>query len=197
MKKKAVFIGLGNALVQQHQMGEQRLLVRSAARAFPLLHQAGYELVVIAHEPDVALGIASEEQVRARGLRLRSAIERLDGGLIGFYYCPHDPQGNISEYAVDCTCRRPQPGLIIRAASDLEIDLAQSWVIGDLLDDVEAARRAGCRAVLVDTGSETEWRVSRYRVPNYLTGDLAKAARLILASDRRAIQSVQRQRQTW
>ncbi len=184
--RKAVFISLGGALVDVgERIGKPPALVRSASRAIPLLRGAGFGLIVVAHEPDVAFGLTSEEDVDEKGRRLGAALERLDGKLGAFYYCPHHPQASISEYAVDCMCRRPQPGLIIRAASDLGIDLAASWVVGDLLDEIEAGHRAGCRAVLVDTGSETDWRVTRYRVPNYLTGDLAKAARLIIASERK------------
>jgi D-glycero-D-manno-heptose 1,7-bisphosphate phosphatase len=186
MSGKAVFIGLGSALVEQkpRDKGEPSL-VRYAARAIPLLRDAGFDLVIVAHEPAVALGALSEEDLVSRGRHLEQAIGRLDATLRGFYYCPHHPLGSVPQYAVDCLCRRPQPGLIVHAASELGIDLSVSWVIGDLLDDVEAGRRAGCRAVLVDTGSETEWRVTRYRVPHYLTGDLAKAARLIVATERK------------
>jgi histidinol-phosphate phosphatase family protein len=187
MSGKAVFLGLGKALVEgTSHAREGPPLVRPATRAIPLLCNAGFELVVVAHEPRAALGTLSEEDISRQGRRLEKAIARLDATLSGFYYCPHHPSGSIPKYAVDCVCRRPQPGLIIHAASDLGIDLSASWVVGDLLDDVEAGRRAGCRTVLVDTGSETEWRVSRYRVPHYLTGDLAKAARLILAAERKS-----------
>jgi histidinol-phosphate phosphatase family protein len=184
---RAIFLGLGRALIEgTRRAGEDLRLVRSAPRAIPMLRDAGFDIVVVAHEPRVALGTFSEEDMRRQGRGLEEAIAQLDATLTGFYYCPHHPSGRLPEYAVDCVCRRPQPGLIIHAASELGIDLAASWVVGDLLDDVEAGRRAGCRTVLVDTGSETEWRVSRYRVPHYLTGDLAKAARLILAAERRS-----------
>jgi len=187
MSGKAVFIGLGKALVDETpRTGEGPPLVRSASRAIPLLHEAGFDLIVVAQEPGVALGALSEEDLISQGRHLEESIARLNATLSGFYYCPHHPLGTVPEYAVDCLCRRPQPGLITHAASDLAIDLSASWVVGDLLDDVEAGRRAGCRTVLVDTGSETEWRVSRYRVPHYLTGDLAKAARLIVAAERKS-----------
>jgi D-glycero-D-manno-heptose 1,7-bisphosphate phosphatase len=186
MSERALFIGLGKALVDGPARREGPPLVRSAARAFPLLRDAGFSFVVVAHEPSVALGVLSEEDVSRQGQLLGEAMARIGATLGGFYYCPHHPSGIVREYAVDCLCRRPQPGLIIRAASELEIDLPASWAVGDVLDDVEAGRRAGCRTVLVDTGTETEWRVSRYRVPHYLTGDLAKAARVILAAERKS-----------
>ncbi len=186
MTKRAVFVGLGNALVEGRAASERPVLVRPALRAIPLLLDAGFDLIVVAHEPEIALGTLSEEAVEAKARGLEAAVRGLGVDLAGFYYCPHHPLGHVPEYAVDCVCRRPQPGLIIHAASELGIDLAASWVIGDLLDDVEAGRRAGCRTILVDTGGETDWQVSRYRVPHYLTRDLAKAARLIVAAERKA-----------
>src|SRR5581483_11142184 len=100
--------------------------------------------------------------------------------LAGFYYCPHHPQGQVNSYAVTCRCRKPAPGMLRRAAADLGIDLAESWMLGDILDDIEAGRRADCRTVLIDNGNETEWRRGRGRRPHYRAGDLAEAARLIL-----------------
>lgn len=185
MSERAIFFALGKALVEGHpQAGKNLRLTRPALRAIPMLRDAGFDLVVVAHEPGIALGTVSEEDVDRERRRLEDALRQLEATLAGFYYCPHDPSGKVPAYAVDCVCRRPQPGLITRAASDLGTDLATSWVIGEMLDDVEAGRRAGCRPVLVDTGSETEWRITRYRVPHFLTGDLAKAARVILAAER-------------
>jgi phosphoglycolate phosphatase-like HAD superfamily hydrolase len=69
-----------------------------------------------------------------------------------------------------------------RAADDLGIDLAQSWMVGDILDDIEAGRRAGCRTVLIDNGNETEWRGGEQRRPHHVAADLHEAARLILAA---------------
>ena len=104
--------------------------------------------------------------------------------LAGFYYCPHHPQGQLPGYTQACLCRKPQPGLITRAAWDHEIDLAGSWFVGDILDDVEAGHRAGCRTVLVDNGHETQWRRSPLRWPHHVAASLADAALRIIAADR-------------
>jgi histidinol phosphatase-like enzyme len=99
-----------------------------------------------------------------------------------FYYCPHLPQGPNVRYAVRCLCRKPQPGLLRRAASDWQIDLERSWLVGDILDDVEAGHRAGCRSVLIVNGNETEWRFGPYREPDGQARSLRQAAQAILAS---------------
>jgi D-glycero-D-manno-heptose 1,7-bisphosphate phosphatase len=82
-----------------------------------------------------------------------------------------------------CDCRKPSPGLLRQAASDGAIDLAASWMIGDILHDVEAGRRAGCRTILLNNSHETEWRLGAYRCPDYLAPDLNVAADIILAVD--------------
>ncbi len=84
-------------------------------------------------------------------------------------------------YAVACDCRKPAPGMLLRAARDLDLDLARSWMIGDILNDVEAGHRAGCRAALVDNGGETEWLPGPGRTPDLTAPDLAAAAHLIIS----------------
>jgi histidinol phosphatase-like enzyme len=80
-----------------------------------------------------------------------------------------------------CACRKPAPGLLRQAAAEHGIDLAQSWMVGDILDDIEAGRRAGCRTVLLDVGNETVWHRTPLREPHHLCADLLAAAQTIVA----------------
>jgi histidinol phosphatase-like enzyme len=82
-----------------------------------------------------------------------------------------------------CDCRKPAPGLILRLAAEHEIDLSRSWMIGDILDDIQAGRAAGCRTILIDNGHETEWIMSPDREPEHRAPDLAAAARYIIERD--------------
>src|SRR5262249_12727500 len=93
-----------------------------------------------------------------------------------FLYCPHAPDAG-------CECRKPADGLLRRAAAERGLSLKDSWMVGDILDDVEAGRRAGCRTVLVDNGNETEWRRSPLREPHLVARNRREAAEMILASD--------------
>jgi histidinol-phosphate phosphatase family protein len=99
-----------------------------------------------------------------------------------FYYCPHHPDGKVKLYARECECRKPKPGLLLRAARDWKIDLPSSWMIGDILDDVEAGRRAGCQTILLDNGHETEWRMDNVRQPHYRVKNIEQAAHIILST---------------
>jgi HAD superfamily hydrolase (TIGR01662 family) len=99
-------------------------------------------------------------------------------------YCPHHPAGSVPAYAITCECRKPRPGMLRVTAQTQHISLSDSWVIGDILDDVEAGNRAGCRSILVDRGNETEWNEGAYRTPHFSAQDLAQAANYILESER-------------
>ncbi len=103
--------------------------------------------------------------------------------LDGFYYCPHHPGGVMPDYACECSCRKPAPGMVLAAAAEHGIALEASWIIGDILNDVEAGRRAGCQTILIANGNETEWELSRQRLPDWVVGDLQTAAECILGCE--------------
>jgi D-glycero-D-manno-heptose 1,7-bisphosphate phosphatase len=114
---------------------------------------------------------------------LRLRLQRLGVELDGFYHCPHHPEGVIPELAIACECRKPEPGLLLTAAAELNLDLARSWFIGDILNDVEAGNRAGCRTILVDLGSEAPPE-SPLRTPHYVAPDTEHALRIVRAVER-------------
>jgi histidinol phosphatase-like enzyme len=101
--------------------------------------------------------------------------------LDGFYYCPHHPGGTVPRYAAACLCRKPRAGLLEQASRELDLNLRESFMVGDILDDVEAGHRAGCRSVLVDNGNETVWRRGPHRNPDIVARDVLDAAVQILA----------------
>ena len=182
----AVFLDKDGTLIEDVPYNVDPDLIRLAPGAgvgLPLLHAAGYRLIVISNQSGVARGLFPEAALAGVEARLRALLADLGVPLAGFYYCPHHPEGSVDSYAVACACRKPEPGLILRAAHEHGIDLARSWFVGDILHDVEAGRRAGCRTVLIDNGNETEWLLSPQRLPHHLAADLAQAAHIILAAD--------------
>ena len=108
------------------------------------LRSMGFRLVVVTNQSVVGRGLASEETLSKIHDKLRMELELLGCDLDGIYYCPHVPGSG-------CNCRKPEPGLILKAAKDLAIDVRQSWMIGDNEMDVEAARRAGCKGIRIGT----------------------------------------------
>jgi histidinol-phosphate phosphatase family protein len=133
----------------------------------------------------VARGYFAEAALGPVEARLRAMLGAAGVPLAGFYYCPHHPEGSVEAYTTICQCRKPAPGLLEQAAHDHGIDLGQSWLVGDILHDVEAGRQAGCRTILLDVGNETEWDLTPTRTPDHVVATLRDAAHLILASSPR------------
>ena len=116
------------------------------------LQQAGYALVVVTNQSGLARGYYTEAQYQALSRAMREELARQGVELAGIYHCPHHPAGVVAPLAVACDCRKPAPGLLLRAAQELRLSLADSLLIGDKPSDIEAARAAGVgRAYLVDS----------------------------------------------
>jgi histidinol-phosphate phosphatase family protein len=188
--RRAVFLDKDGTLVEDvpYNVDPKKIrLVPGAVEGLQALYQNGYRLVVVSNQSGVARGLFPETALAVVERTLRRLLASFGVPLAGFFYCPHHPEGSVASYAVDCRCRKPAPGMLRRAAAELGLDLAESWMVGDILDDIEAGRRAGCRTVLVDNGNETEWRRGPRRRPHHVARDLAEAARLILAATPAAI----------
>jgi D-glycero-D-manno-heptose 1,7-bisphosphate phosphatase len=183
----AVFLDKDGTLVPDQPYNadpRQITLLPGVASGLGRLSAAGYRLVVVTNQSGVARGYFPETALVEVEQRLRDLLEHEAGvPLAGFYYCPHHPDGSIPEYAVQCECRKPRPGMLWLAAKQLGIDLPGSWMIGDILNDVEAGSRAGCHTILIDNGGETEWEPGPYREPDSIAGDFIEAAQIILAQE--------------
>ncbi len=109
---------------------------------------------------------------------LARELAQLDVRLDGIYHCPHHPAGSIPALAIECECRKPRPGMLLRAAADHGLDLGRSWLVGDILDDVAAGKRAGCRTVLVDLGTESPT-ADPMRQPDFIAQDTPHALQIV------------------
>lgn len=145
------------------------------------LYEAGFRFIVVSNQSGVARGYFPEEALIHVKHRLREMFQREAGvPLDGFYYCPHHPDGIVSQYAVACDCRKPEPGMLFRAAQEHRFSLGTAWMVGDILNDVEAGKQAGCQTVLLDVGHETEWEHTPNRTPDLIATNLEDAAEWIL-----------------
>ena len=179
---KAIFLDQDGTLVDPIPFNAEPRhirLVSGAGAALRLLAGLDYRLFVVANQSGIAHGCFGEEAMGPVSDRLNDLLFREQLALDGFYYCPHHPLGTVSDYAFTCACRKPSPGMLLRAAHEHDIDLRASWMIGDILHDVEAGNRAGCRTLLIDNGNETEWRLGPRRLPTRMAPDLYSAAILI------------------
>lgn len=180
----AVFLDKDGTLIENVPYNVDPALIRLAAgagEALRMLADAGYRLFVVSNQSGVARGYFGEEALVAVEARVRELLRGSRVEIDAFAWCPHHPAGTVAAYARACDCRKPAPGMITALAAAHGIDLSRSWMVGDILDDVEAGRRAGCRTVLVDSGA-TERVPGPGREPEHIVPDLAAAARAILAS---------------
>jgi D-glycero-D-manno-heptose 1,7-bisphosphate phosphatase len=158
-----------------------------ASQAVKLINDAGWLAVLVTNQAGVARGYFKEELIATVHDQLRQELARGGARLDAVYYCPHHPSVGDAPYRADCDCRKPKPGLITRAAEELQIDLARSWMIGDRYGDTELARNAGTRAALVLTGygrGEFEYQRETWRhQPDLIAENLLEAVREILLTD--------------
>ena len=159
-------------------------VIPGAGAAIRRLNAAGFKVVIITNQSGVARGYFPESLVHEAHALLTATL-RKDGATIdGIYYCPHHPTAGNSKHTIQCDCRKPATGLMDRAARDLDIDLKQSFMVGDKWSDIELGHRAGARSILVrsgfapdDAGNE---RPSHVEDPDFTAHDLAEAADWII-----------------
>lgn len=120
--------------------------------AVRLLNRINFAVVVVTNQAGVARGMFDEAFVNEVHRRIASVLEAGGAHVDGFYYCPHHPEGSVAEYRRACECRKPQPGLLSKAATELRLDLTRSIVVGDRWHDLEAGAAVEARGVLVRTG---------------------------------------------
>lgn len=137
-----------------------------AAQAIRLLNEAGWHAVLITNQAGVARGYFAESLIGQVHEVLTAELARGGARLDAIYYCPHHPTAGTSPYRLACDCRKPQPGLIYRAAQQLNLDLSDSWMVGDRYSDVQLAHNAGLRGAFVLSGyGRGDWEYQRHTWP--------------------------------
>lgn len=158
-KQKAIFLdrdGTINKYVGFLRKTEQMELVEDAAEAIKIINRSGYLAVIITNQPVIARGEVTFDELENINNKMETLLGKEGAYLDGIYFCPHHPhkgyEGEVPELKIDCNCRKPKPGLLIKAARELNIDLEKSWMIGDSDSDVQAGKNAGCKAVRIKEG---------------------------------------------
>jgi histidinol-phosphate phosphatase family protein len=180
-----VFLDKDGTLIEDlpYNVDPRRIRFAPGARtAVRLLGEAGATLVVATNQSGVARGYFSEDDLHAVERHLATELEALGARLAGFYYCPHvEPGDGVNDLARICDCRKPEPGLVTRACSELGLRADGAWFVGDTWMDVVAGRRAGCRTIMVGPEARTADTLPEDRRPDFAVENLLLAARIILA----------------
>ena len=158
-KQKAVFLdrdGTINKYVGFLRNIDAFELIDGVAKAIRRINGFGYLAIVVTNQPVIARGEVTVEQLDEIHKKMETLLGVEGAYIDALYYCPHHPhkgyEGEIPELKIDCECRKPKPGMILRAAADFNIDLSQSWMIGDGENDIKAGKAAGCKTVLIGEG---------------------------------------------
>lgn len=187
MSRPAAFLDRDGVIIEDpghlHDVG-QVALIPGAAAAIRRVNDSGYASVVITNQSVVARGLCDEAQLRAIHDEMIRRLDLEGARLDAIYYCPHHPEIGEAPYRQDCDCRKPKPGLLLRAAVELDLDLAASAMIGDGLRDLEAGRRAGCghtALVLTGWGQGEQARITQGADrPDFIAADLGAAVANLL-----------------
>lgn len=157
---KAVFVdrdGVINELVYHQEQGiidspftvEQFRLLPGVGEAIKKLCETDYKVILVSNQPGIAKGILSEKTFDKIRKKMKDELAREGAFLDGEYYCFHHPEAKVETLKANCECRKPKPGLLLQAAQDMDIDVSQSWMIGDNLADIKAGKGAGVRTILL------------------------------------------------
>lgn len=155
-KQKAIFLdrdGTINKYVGFLRNIDDFELIEGVSEAIKQINQSGYLVIVVTNQPVIARGEVSWEELHEIHRKMETLLGKEGAYIDGMYICPHHPdkgfEGERPEYKFDCDCRKPKPGLLLQAAKDFNIDLSQSYMIGDSDRDVEAGKAAGCKESLM------------------------------------------------
>jgi D,D-heptose 1,7-bisphosphate phosphatase len=156
MPNKAIFLDRDDTLIEDPgyiNHPDQVKLLDDVAEALIELKHLGYKLIVVSNQSAVAHGIVTEKVLGEIHSRLKQLLTEKGAYLDKIYYCPYHPDGAIPKYRKESDWRKPNPGMLLAAADEMDIDLSQSWSIGDSARDIEAGLQAGCKTILISRSS--------------------------------------------
>lgn len=182
MANKAIFLDRDDTLI--HDPGyikqpEQVKLIDGVADALIELRSMGYKLIVVSNQSAVARGIVTEQVLEKIHDRLKYLLAKQDASLDKIYYCPYHIDAVVKKYRKESDWRKPKPGMLIAASNDMDIDLKQSWMIGNSERDIEAGLKAGCSTILIDKPSVDILPQPSQVKPHYKAVNMKEAVNII------------------
>jgi len=179
MSKRAVFLDRDGVICKDKndyvKSWDEFVWIPKARDALRRLNDNRHIAIVITNQSAVGRGLTSQQAVEDIHLRMMKSISQAGGRIERAYYCPHRSED-------ECSCRKPKPGLLLKAARDFAIDLKSSYLVGDKLSDIEAGYRVGCTTIMVNP-DKTKHLPKDKRYPDYIVSDLSEGVELILRLD--------------
>ena len=185
-RQRAVFLDRDGTLIHDKnclRTADELELIPNVPEAIRELNHHGWRAVVVTNQPVIAKGWCTEVELQRIHNKLETLLGQEHAFLDRIYFCPHHPEagfeGERPELKIQCHCRKPLTGMIERAAADLNIDLKESWLIGDTTTDIQTAKNAGLRSILVRTGSAGK-DGKHHATPDYVFDTLTEAVNIII-----------------
>ena len=184
--ERAVFLDRDGTIIEDvgylNECSKIKFLPR-VSKAIKLLNKNRFKVIVVTNQSGVARGYFTEETVKEINQNIQELLAKQGAFIDKIYYCPHHLEGTIEEYRKDCLCRKPNPGMIEKAAHEFGIDLKNSFVIGDKRSDVEAGHRVGCKTIFLRRDSSLDKEREITLMSNHIDTDLYEAARWLVKLD--------------
>ncbi|HUW17948.1 MAG TPA: HAD-IIIA family hydrolase [Sedimentisphaerales bacterium] len=182
MSNKAIFLDRDDTLIEDPgyiNHPDQVKLLDGVAEALIELKTLGYMLIVATNQSAVARGIVTEKVLGEIHDRLKELLAEKGAYLDQIYYCPYHPDGAVAKYRKESDWRKPNPGMLLAAAGEMDIDLGQSWLIGNGSRDIDAGLRAGCKTILVSRTSQPQSSALGGPKPDYKSVNIREAVNII------------------
>ena len=181
---RAVFLDRDGVITQEpphyaHRVEDLKFIPRSP-EAIKLLNKNGFVVIIVSNQSGVARGYYQEEDTAIFNQAMKKRLSEIGAHIDAIYYCPHHPEAKIEEYRIDCDCRKPKNGMFKMAEKSMNIDLKQSFIVGDRLSDIDAGRSVGCRTILVKTGHGVQSLENDTITCDHISNDLYDAVEHIL-----------------
>jgi len=187
MTNKAVFLDRDDTLIEDPgyiNHPDQVKLLEGVTETLAELKKMGYKLIVVSNQSGIARGIFTEEMLAQVHERLEQILSHHGVTLDKIYYCPYHPEGAIPKYRRESDWRKPQPGMLIAAAEELDIDLTESWLIGDSARDIDAGKSAGCKTILIQNAAHNRTIEPGATAPDYMAVNMKEVLNIIKQNNR-------------
>ena len=175
-RRPAVFLDRDGVLTKEKSyiVSEEEMIIFSYAQeCVRQFHEMGYYVIVVTNQSGVARGLFTEKRLQDMN---RLLMERT--GVDAVYYCPHHPKGKVERYRKICRCRKPGTGMLETACEEFEIDLKQSYLVGDRTSDILAGKNGGVRTILVESGYGSK-ELEDYVLPDFIVSDLRAVPKIL------------------
>ncbi len=182
MSDKAIFLDRDDTLIEDPgyiNHPDQVKLLDGVAEALIELKALEYKLIVVTNQSAVARGIVTEKVLGEIHNRLKQLLTEKGVFIDRIYYCPYHPDGAVAKYRKESNCRKPNPGMLLTAADEMDIDLGRSWCIGNSSSDIEAGLRAGCKTILIDLPSHQKQLSPGQPRPDYRAVNIKEAVNIV------------------